>query len=200
MKIMDWYKGLTPTKKALVIGGILLLVTVVIALIVRASKRKAVDKAKDDTKALPSNANAKGTRKLVVDLEQSGTVHDLPAVERAEIGKWRDRIFESERWMKELPPLTFPLKWKVQIVPPYGNAVVRFFVFNQKGNKVSVMFDPYELHSLDEKERSSLVWDIYCSELTEREVTVVGLNDMKALKQAIQDMLDRAEAQSVGNQ
>lgn len=52
-----------------------------------------------------------------------------------------ERIFEWRKWAKEIPPLHFPTEWSVQIIPPFGNAIVRFYI----NNKVSVYLDCYEM-------------------------------------------------------
>lgn len=51
--------------------------------------------------------------------------------------------FEYQRWMFEVPYLRFPSTWEVQVIPPFGGAVVRFCVRNRSGRVVSVFLDAY---------------------------------------------------------
>ncbi len=55
--------------------------------------------------------------------------------------------FEARRWAMEMPALKFPKRWRVQIIPPFGGAVVRFVIYgprNKGKDQVSVYFDAYE--------------------------------------------------------
>ena len=58
-----------------------------------------------------------------------------------------EKAFESRKWVKTLPYLTFKPEWNVKIIPPTGGAVIRFLVAhkNNPSNTISVYFDGYNL-------------------------------------------------------
>lgn len=45
--------------------------------------------------------------------------------------------------MKEIPALHFEKEWDVRIIPPFGGAVIRFWIWHNN-KKVSVYFDAYD--------------------------------------------------------
>lgn len=53
-----------------------------------------------------------------------------------------ERVQESRKWMKEIPALHFEKEWDVRIIPPFGGAVIRFWIWHN-GKRVSVYFDAY---------------------------------------------------------
>lgn len=63
--------------------------------------------------------------------------------------QWKaEHIFEwRTKWLKEIPFITFPSHWVIQIVPPFAAAIVRFWVCKkekihlEKG--ISVYLDGY---------------------------------------------------------
>lgn len=52
------------------------------------------------------------------------------------------KVQESNKWMKEIPVLHFEKEWDVRIIPPFGGAVIRFWIWHN-GKHVSVYFDAY---------------------------------------------------------
>jgi hypothetical protein len=56
-----------------------------------------------------------------------------------------ENIQEYRKWADKIPAIKFPSDWCVQIIPPYGGAIVRFTVqrYGCK-NKVSVYLDCYD--------------------------------------------------------
>lgn len=50
---------------------------------------------------------------------------------------------EWRKWLSEIPTITFPSDWAVQIVPPFGGAVARFCV-HKEGKRISVYLDCYD--------------------------------------------------------
>ena len=56
-----------------------------------------------------------------------------------------ENIQEYRKWADKIPAIKFPSDWCVQIIPPYGGAIVRFIVqrYGCK-NKVSVYLDCYD--------------------------------------------------------
>jgi len=55
-----------------------------------------------------------------------------------------DRVFQADRWRKEIPAIKFPSDWEVKIIPGFGGAIVRFLV-NVGDRGVSVYLDGYDL-------------------------------------------------------
>ncbi len=55
-----------------------------------------------------------------------------------------EREMEYGRWCDEIPYIRFPVAWNVQVIPPFGGAVVRFHVRNKRGMTVSVYLDCYD--------------------------------------------------------
>lgn len=56
----------------------------------------------------------------------------------------RYKIEEQQKWLGEItniPFIQFPSDWKVQIIPPFGDAVVRFRVELPTGQNRSVYLD-----------------------------------------------------------
>jgi len=51
-----------------------------------------------------------------------------------------ENAFEWIRWMQEIPSINFPKEWAIKIIPPFGNAVVRFRV----NEDISVYLDCYD--------------------------------------------------------
>ncbi len=47
---------------------------------------------------------------------------------------WQDEI-------KHIPPISFPTDWKIQIIPAFGDAVVRFRVLLPNGEEKSIYLD-----------------------------------------------------------
>lgn len=54
------------------------------------------------------------------------------------------RLFEWDKWMREVPALQFPAEWKIRIIPPFGGAIIRFVAIDPKGSEVSVYLDAYD--------------------------------------------------------
>ncbi len=56
----------------------------------------------------------------------------------------RHRIEEAQKWREEvshIPFIQFPSDWKVQIIPPFGDAIVRFRVQIADGEHRSIYLD-----------------------------------------------------------
>lgn len=56
----------------------------------------------------------------------------------------RITLEDEQKWMDEIdkiPYLQFPPDWQIQMIPPFGDAVVRFRVKLPSGNKKSVYLD-----------------------------------------------------------
>lgn len=67
--------------------------------------------------------------------------------------KWRDLI-------EEIPSISFPQDWKIQIIPPFGGAIVRFRVWIPGMNSkewVSIYLDVYNRLGL----ATGPYWEVY---------------------------------------
>ncbi len=53
-----------------------------------------------------------------------------------------EQFMEYGKRVNEIPSLNFRIDWNVQIIPPFGNAVVRFYITKDR-KKVSVYLDCY---------------------------------------------------------
>jgi hypothetical protein len=54
----------------------------------------------------------------------------------------RAQLESNERWREvEIPAISFPAGWMVQLVPPFAGAMARFVATNTHGVKVSVYYD-----------------------------------------------------------
>ena len=53
-----------------------------------------------------------------------------------------DILQETRKWINELPVFHFEKEWDVKIIPPFGGAVIRFYI-NYNDKHVSVYFDAY---------------------------------------------------------
>lgn len=54
-----------------------------------------------------------------------------------------EELQEYRKWMKEIPAFHFEKEWNVKIIPPFGGAIIRFYIdYNDK--HVSVYFDAYD--------------------------------------------------------
>jgi hypothetical protein len=66
------------------------------------------------------------------------------SVEKYELRSRRYEVEHAQRWQDEvarLPWIQFPSDWKVKLIPPYGDAVVRFLVTLPDGKEKSVYHD-----------------------------------------------------------
>lgn len=65
-----------------------------------------------------------------------------PGLDLAGIAYECDRAFEWKKWSNTVPFLKFDPEWEVQVIPPFGGAVVRFIV-KQFDITISVYLDCY---------------------------------------------------------
>jgi hypothetical protein len=59
----------------------------------------------------------------------------------------RYKIEKEQKWLEEIkviPFIQFPADWKIQVIPPFGDAVVRFRVQLPSGKEKSVYLDHRE--------------------------------------------------------
>ena len=76
-----------------------------------------------------------------------------------------DTLQETRKWITELPIFHFEKEWDVKIIPPFGGAVIRFWI-NYNDRHVSVYFDAYsELgYMCDENENPIPYFEYYDGE------------------------------------
>ena len=76
-----------------------------------------------------------------------------------------DNLQECRGWAARIPALHFEKEWDVKIIPPFGGAVIRFYI-NHNGKHVSVYLDGYsELgYMVDENDKPIPYFEYYDGE------------------------------------
>ena len=76
-----------------------------------------------------------------------------------------ENLQECRKWGSIIPALHFEKEWDVKIIPPFGGAVIRFYI-NYNGKHVSVYLDGYsELgYMVDENDKPIPYWEYYDGE------------------------------------
>lgn len=56
------------------------------------------------------------------------------------------KIFEWDKWAKEIPFINFHKDWLVKAIPPFGGAVIRYYIKhkNKPDSHVSIYLDCYD--------------------------------------------------------
>lgn len=98
-----------------------------------------------------------------------------------------ERVQESIKWVNEIPVLHFEKEWDVRIIPPFGGAVIRFWIWHN-GKEVSVYFDAYsELGFVyDEDDNPIPYFEYYDGEDTHRYL----MNESGKMMEDIKSFLD----------
>ncbi len=114
----------------------------------------------------------------------------MDRIEGYKVSNEWDKTFESMKWMKSLPYISFPSHWKIQIIPPFANAIIRFRVRrNDDTTKwISVYFDGYELLGSFE---GGAYWEIYPD--NEGDVSRFAMADTAGMIEGIEKAFDRLE-------
>lgn len=78
----------------------------------------------------------------------------------------RVTIEAEQKWIEEgerIPFIQFPAEWKVQVIPPFGDAAVRFRVLLPSGKKKSVYLDVRSSLGFfgDSMEVPTPYWEVY---------------------------------------
>jgi hypothetical protein len=95
---------------------------------------------------------------------------------------------EHKKWLSEIPFISFPSDWQIQISPPFGGAVIRFRVKSGKAH-ISIYLDCYDnLGYVGEP-----YWEIYPDENGDNLRFL--LNEINELIKAIQDSIDKTNKQ-----
>lgn len=106
-----------------------------------------------------------------------------------------ETAFEHDKWMEEIPFIKFPDNWQVKMVPPFGRAVVRFFVKRDGMNdRVSIYFDAYGHLGYYGKmgEQPVPYWEVFPG-TEDGEINRFGKDDTDGFLEAIKIGLDHIE-------
>jgi hypothetical protein len=96
-------------------------------------------------------------------------------------------VFETDKWIKEIPHLNFKEDWNVKIIPPFGGAVSRFLVTKEgKKGYVSIYLDCYSILGGCDMP----YWEVYPYD---DDVFRCPMNDTKALMDAIEHCLNQLQ-------
>ncbi len=97
--------------------------------------------------------------------------------------------FEHTKWIEKIPYISFPSEWQVQVIPPFGGAIVRFRIKHPNENYVSVYLDGYDLLGIYYTEENGFepYWEI-CP--YEDDVYRCKMNDTNELLEAIKYSLE----------
>lgn len=93
-----------------------------------------------------------------------------------------DQEMETDKWRVKIPAISFPSDWQIQIIPPFGGAVVRFRVI--KGDaEISIYLDCYDRLGCC----GAPYWEIYPYH---GDTYRCGIDDIKELLEAITVSID----------
>ena len=96
-------------------------------------------------------------------------------------------LMEHKKWTEQIPYISFPAEWKVKIIPPFGGAVIRFYVM-QENAEVSAYLDCYDNIGLC----GEPYWEIYPYK---SDVFRCGIYEtdklLRAIKNSISDQLNQ---------
>ena len=104
-------------------------------------------------------------------------------IKRCDVKSLYDETFETREWAGGIPSLRFKEEWEVKIVPPFGGAIIRFWVF-ANGKRVSVYLDGYNMLS---GEANEPYWEIYNGEDIER----FKIGESEQMMARIEEMLEK---------
>jgi|GEM_PF-1595468 len=100
--------------------------------------------------------------------------------------------FEWERFMYEIPKISFPKEWKVQLQPPYMTAIARFVAYDGD-EKISVYLDGFNtlgIYRFGSFKKEDIVpyWEAY---EIEGETFRCDMNDTEELINVMKDEFKR---------
>ena len=73
-----------------------------------------------------------------------------------------EEAFEYEKWRDQIPYISFPVGWKVKMVPPFAGAVVRFSVKHPEVEEdISVYLDCYDMLGIYSNRPRTPYWEIF---------------------------------------
>lgn len=76
--------------------------------------------------------------------------------EKFDLSRECERVFEWDKWAKQIPFIEFPEGWKIKVIPPFAGAVCRFRVSAGRF-EFSVYLDCYDLLGC----YGSPYWEVY---------------------------------------
>lgn len=83
-------------------------------------------------------------KKELEDSTQKETVFEHLNGQLKKLSFLMDTIFEfDKKYLEEIPPINFPSNWSVKIIPPMHGSVSRFWIYDEKGEHVSISLDGY---------------------------------------------------------
>ena len=93
------------------------------------------------------------------------------------------KAFEWKKWDREIPYISFPDRFEVKIIPPFGGAMVRFTIRDKeyKDTHVSVYLDCYEILGIY---GGDPYWEIYPD--VDGDVYRCGINETEELIKRIE--------------
>ena len=100
-----------------------------------------------------------------------------------EVKYGRDKFWRE--WIRKIPEIQFPAHWKIQIIPPFAGALIRFRV----NNKISVYLDVDGSlgYWVDENNKPAPYWEIHPYD---DDVWRIDMEKVDELLEAIQKSLD----------
>ena len=94
------------------------------------------------------------------------------------------KLFEWDKWIKEIPAIPLKFGWSIRVIPPFGGAIVRFCVI-KNDISISVYLDCYGKIGF----MAEPYWEIYPSENGEPERFF--MNEIDELSDGIQRSFKR---------
>lgn len=85
-------------------------------------------------------------------------------MKRCDVKSLYDETFETREWAGNIPSLRFKEEWEVQIIPPFGGALIRFLV-SANDKFLSVYLDGYNMLG---GVRGEIYWEVFDGEDIER--------------------------------
>lgn len=73
-----------------------------------------------------------------------------------------DHLFEWDKYMVSIPEIQFPAEWRIQIIPPFAGAIIRFRAL-YKNKSISVYLDGFNQLGIwyDENKKAAPYWEAY---------------------------------------
>jgi len=59
-----------------------------------------------------------------------------------------EKEFNWQKWIHEIPYISFPSEWSVKVIPPYNGSIIRFLVklkTEPDSHRISVFLDCYDV-------------------------------------------------------
>lgn len=120
-------------------------------------------------------------------------------MEKYELTSRRYDVEQAQRWQDEvdrLPWIQFPSDWKVKMIPPHGDAVVRFLVTLPDGKEKSVYYDSRSSlgYYFDDRGERIPYWEVYP---VNGDVGRCGTDEVELLLEMIAEVSEEKEEADV---